>query len=31
MEIIAWGVVALVGALAVFGLLVALRDLVSRR
>ncbi len=31
MEIIAWGVVVVVGALAVFGLVVALRDLVSLR
>ena len=31
MEIIAWGVVVLIGALAAFGLLVALRDLVLRR
>ena len=31
MEIIAWGVVVVVGALAVFGLVVAIRDLVSRR
>ena len=31
MEIIAWGVVVLVGAVAVFGLAVAVCDLVSRR
>ncbi len=31
MEIIAWGVVVLVGALAVFGLAVAVCDLVLRR
>ncbi len=31
MEIIAWGVVVLLGALITFGLAVAVRDLVSRR
>ena len=31
MESIAWGVVVLVGALAAFGLVVAVRDLVWRR
>ena len=31
MEIIAWGVVVLVGAIIAFGLAVCVRDLVSRR
>ena len=31
MEIIAWGVVVLVGALIAFGVAVSVRDLVSRR
>ena len=30
MEILAWGVVVLVGALVAFGLAVAVRDLVTR-
>ena len=31
MEIIAWGVVVQVGAMVVFGLVMSVRDLVSRR
>ena len=31
MEIIAWGVVVLVGALVAFGLTMSVRDLVARR